>query len=102
MDGCEPMTDTRRFTRGMFLLVSLVLAWVMVCIGPGLLSELPGSEGVPSQWIGVATGAFLAGGFFLAALATSRCFPLASWKLRFVCEALPVLWLISLVLGGMH
>jgi hypothetical protein len=86
----------------MFLLVSLVLAWVMVCIGPSLVAELPQFKGVPSRWVQLGTVAFIAGGLFLAALATSRCFPLASWKLRFVCEALPVLWLISIVLGGIY
>ena len=93
------MTDQRSSTRGMFLLVSLVLAWVMVCLGPSLVAELPHLGGVSPRWIRIGTGAFVGGGFLLAALATSRCFPLASWKLRFVCDALPILWIVSLVIG---
>jgi hypothetical protein len=80
----------------MFLLVSLVLAWVMVCIGPSLVAELPQTMGVPSRWLRLFSGAFIAGGAFLAALAIARSFPLMSWKVRFVCEWLPIMWLVTL------
>lgn len=94
--------------RALFLLVAGAWALAMVYTGLGVLlnqwdlaDPLKASAGVaPDRWLRVGALVLVTGGVFVFALAASRCFPLASQKVKLVCELSP--WagaLVVLVVG---
>ncbi|MBY0312477.1 MAG: hypothetical protein K2W85_10430 [Phycisphaerales bacterium] len=88
--------------RALFLLVAGAWALAMVYTGLGVLLNQwvlvdppgPGPES-PARWLRVGALVLVTGGVFVFALAASRCFPLASQRVKLVCELSP--WAAALV-----
>ena len=96
------MTEaTHRLFRTLFLLCTGVWAWVMVCYGPRLILELPHAGDVSSRWRNVGCAVFMAAGIFVFLFAAGRCFPLASRRVKLVCEIAPWIALGGFVIGGL-
>jgi len=91
---------SHRVSRANLLLVAGAWAWVMVCVGPRLVLELPHMIGVPSRLLPVWCGAFIASGVFILVWAVGRCFPLVNPKVKLAMELLPWFGFAGYVLGG--
>jgi hypothetical protein len=92
---------SHRVTRANLLLVAGAWAWVMICIGPRLVLELPGLIGVSSRWLPLGCAGFIASGVFIFIWSVGRCFPLASPKVKLSFELLPWFGLAGFALGGL-
>ena len=92
---------TQRLTSLIFLVIAGLLGWDLVCYGPRLILELPHAGDVSSRWQLIGCATFIAAGIFVFLLAAGRCFPLASRKVKLVCEIAPWIALGGFVIGGL-
>lgn len=100
--------------RTLFILVVGAWALAMVYTGLGVLldghglipdpsiaaSTLTTGPTSPARWLRVGALVLVSGGVFVFALAAGRCFPLASQRVKLMCELSPwVAALLVLVVG---
>ncbi len=91
---------THQAIRTTMLLLAGAWAWLLVCVGPRLVLELPHVGDVSSRSWKVECATFVAAGIFVFLLAARRCFPLASPKVKLACEITPWIGLGGFILGG--
>jgi hypothetical protein len=92
---------THHLIRTTMLLVAGLWAWLLICVGPRLVLELPHVADVSSRWWKLECAAFVAAGIFVFLLAAGQCFPLASPKVKLACEIAPWIGLGGFVIGGL-